>query len=334
MNRDQYPLLSVIVPVYNVEEYLSRCIDSILSQTFTNFELILVDDGSQDRSGDICDQYAKKDGRIVVIHQPNRGVSAARNVAINIARGQFLTFVDSDDKIGTIITFSENLQILIDREDVDIVQYPIQIKNEKGDCILIKDPPRKLLSGMQELYLSCFRDGILEGYLWGKIYRTSVFTNTSIRIPENLVIGEDAYCLLDIIEIVHKVYISDMGYYEYLYRETSAIHTDYTPIKSLSLFRMKYKSYLTLCRFDGLEQLKISSFITVIKGYIEVKYRYKNVSFLEDEFKNLKELIPNKICVEGISMKDYMRMILIKLFGLRFFCQICYLLVKIKTYDK
>lgn len=93
------PELSIIVPVYNVEEYLPKCIDSILVQTFTDFELILIDDGSPDRCGEICDEYAAKDSRIVVIHQKNQGVSAARNAGLDIAKGTYIGFVDSDDWI-------------------------------------------------------------------------------------------------------------------------------------------------------------------------------------------------------------------------------------------
>ena len=99
------PVLSIIVPVYNVEKYLARCIDSILAQTFTDFELILVDDGSTDNSGEICDEYAGKDPRIIVIHKENGGVSSARNHGLDIARGEYITFVDSDDQIGTYTTY-------------------------------------------------------------------------------------------------------------------------------------------------------------------------------------------------------------------------------------
>ena len=93
------PELSIIVPVYNVEKYLPKCIESILAQTFTDFELILIDDGSPDRCGEICDEYAAKDSRIVVIHQKNQGVSAARNAGLDAARGTYIGFVDSDDWI-------------------------------------------------------------------------------------------------------------------------------------------------------------------------------------------------------------------------------------------
>lgn len=93
------PKFSIIVPVYKVEQYLDRCIQSILKQTFTDFEVILVDDGSPDNCGVICDNYAAKDDRIVVLHQINQGLSAARNNGLDIARGEYICFVDSDDWI-------------------------------------------------------------------------------------------------------------------------------------------------------------------------------------------------------------------------------------------
>ncbi|MDT6814838.1 glycosyltransferase, partial [Enterococcus faecium] len=91
--------ISIIVPVYKVEKYLRKCVDSILAQTFTDFEVILVDDGSPDNSGKICDEYAEKDNRVRVIHKENGGLSSARNAGIDVARGKYLGFVDSDDYI-------------------------------------------------------------------------------------------------------------------------------------------------------------------------------------------------------------------------------------------
>ena len=98
--ESQTPIISVIVPVYNVEQYLPRCIDSILAQTFTDFELLLIDDGSKDKSGAICDAYARKDPRIRVFHKPNGGVSSARNMGLDNAKGEWIAFVDSDDWVN------------------------------------------------------------------------------------------------------------------------------------------------------------------------------------------------------------------------------------------
>ena len=97
--RNGNPLISVIVPVYKVEEYLARCVDSILGQTYRNLEILLVDDGSPDRCGVMCDEYASRDSRIRVIHKENGGLSSARNAAIDAARGEYIGFVDSDDWI-------------------------------------------------------------------------------------------------------------------------------------------------------------------------------------------------------------------------------------------
>lgn len=107
---------SIIVPVYDVEQYLENCINSVLNQSFRHFQLILVDDGSKDSSGEICDRFAQKDSRVKVIHKPNAGVSAARNTGIDIATGQFICFIDSDDWIE-----SEYLQKIVDEiYDFDI----------------------------------------------------------------------------------------------------------------------------------------------------------------------------------------------------------------------
>ena len=95
----KHPQISIIVPVYNVEQYLQSCIDSIITQTYTDWELLLVDDGSPDRSGEICDEYAKKDNRIRVFHKRNGGVSSARNLGLDKAQGEWVTFIDADDYI-------------------------------------------------------------------------------------------------------------------------------------------------------------------------------------------------------------------------------------------
>ena len=128
------PKVSIIVPVYKAEKYLHRCVDSILAQTFTDWELLLIDDGSPDRSGDICDEYAKKDTRIRVFHKKNGGVSSARNLGLDNVQGEYVTFVDSDDwiDVNTLnVCFSQ-----IETYDLDILQFSYT-RNEKqlGDVL-------------------------------------------------------------------------------------------------------------------------------------------------------------------------------------------------------
>ena len=127
------PRLSIVVPVYKVEKYLSKCIDSILSQTFTDFELILVDDGSPDHCGEICDKYADKDERIKVIHQKNKGVSAARNAALDLAEGTYLGFVDSDDWIEP--DMFQSMVEFADEKKADIVICGVNYCEDSGSFI-------------------------------------------------------------------------------------------------------------------------------------------------------------------------------------------------------
>lgn len=140
MNATSAPTLSVIVPVYNVAAYLPACLDSILGQTFTDFELLLIDDGSTDGSAVLCDQYAASDGRIRVIHKANAGVSAARNTGLDMARGAFITFVDSDDALGTPNTLAENVRLLTADAATDVVQFPIKFGDKP---INANYPPRR-----------------------------------------------------------------------------------------------------------------------------------------------------------------------------------------------
>ena len=132
------PKVSIIVPFYNSEAYLSRCIDSILAQTYSDFELILVNDGSIDNSGNICEEYAHKDSRIIVIHKENGGTSSARNIGIEKSRGEYITFVDSDDTIypNYLCTFSYNadfevagLETIGSNNDINLPQTTLLLSN-------------------------------------------------------------------------------------------------------------------------------------------------------------------------------------------------------------
>ena len=133
MNGRTEPLISVIVPIYNVEQYLENCINSILNQTYRNLEVILVDDGSPDNCGKICDRYSDKDPRIKVIHKLNGGLSDARNKGIDTAEGEYLTFVDSDDTILPEMIDKLYQRIVIDQSDLAFCGY--QQVNQKGDVL-------------------------------------------------------------------------------------------------------------------------------------------------------------------------------------------------------
>ncbi len=188
------PQISVIVPVYKVEPYLRRCVDSILAQTFTDFELILVDDGSPDGCPAICDEYAEKDSRVVVIHQENGGVSRARNAGIDAARGEYLFFVDSDDWIEP-----EHIEVLLPTEDEDLVyggkKYIYHNSVQRTDSI----PNMIIDSNNLDTYKKLIVSGIYEIISITPCYKLSIIRDNSIRMDERISFAEDAIFNLSVL---------------------------------------------------------------------------------------------------------------------------------------
>ena len=188
----QAPCISVIVPVYKVEPYLAACVDSILTQSFTNFELILVDDGSPDHCGILCDEYAKKDERVRVIHQKNGGLSAARNAGLAIAKGDAIAFVDSDDVVS--VTYLEQLYDALCSSNADLAVCAVEDVAEDGKTLV---PPQKTLPSKvgifsgKELFAEFFgKNSTYYTVAWNKLYRRKLWQ--SLRYPEGMIHEDDA----------------------------------------------------------------------------------------------------------------------------------------------
>ncbi len=171
---DKIPEISVIMPVYNVEKYLCQAVDSVLAQTYDDFELILVDDGSPDGCGAICDSYAAKDRRVKVVHQPNGGVSVARNLALKLARGKYVAFVDSDDWIAD--SMLEKLHAAAENTSAQIAMcdfnYEWRTFGRRNRSL-----PGVDVMGHDEAMIKLFRNKELESYLWDKLYLRELTTS-------------------------------------------------------------------------------------------------------------------------------------------------------------
>lgn len=183
------PLVSIIVPIYNAEKTLRRCIDSILSQTFSDWELLMIDDGSTDQSGTICDQYAIKDKRIKVFHKENGGVSSARNLGLDNARGEWITFVDADDQI---ISNSLNYFFYIDITD-DLFFFPFYFYYKDGRKVFESlNVPEKIKN------ISSFLNQNIHRYIfkvvWGKFFKRELLNG--IKFDEKIKVGEDMLFVL------------------------------------------------------------------------------------------------------------------------------------------
>ncbi|MFA6871588.1 MAG: glycosyltransferase [Bacteroidaceae bacterium] len=211
------PTLSIIVPVYRVEAHLAACIESILSQSYTNFELLLVNDGSPDTCGDICEQYAAKDKRIKVIHQENGGLSAARNSGIEQAKGIYITFVDSDDTIAPH-TYLSNMQLLLNDSSIDLLEYPAHIHYQSPNSYILSEPTFHANSNrvLYEKWMA--QKGYTHTYAWNKIYKRKLFATTRFPVGK---IFEDVYLIWKILDQVNHYYYSDKGMYYYFSRPGS-----------------------------------------------------------------------------------------------------------------
>lgn len=211
-----YPLISVIVPVYNVEKYLGRCLDSIIAQSYNNLEIILVDDGTRDNSDKICDEYAQKDSRIKVLHTENGGLSAARNRGLKIITGDYVAFVDSDDYIAE--NMIEKLFDAIKSNNADIsICNPIHIFDDNKAEFDNTNKESVIYSPIEAIKEMWYQTSFLPS-AWAKLFNAELFKET--KYTEGIIFED--------IDIMHEVFIKankiaylPQGLYAYIHRENS-----------------------------------------------------------------------------------------------------------------
>jgi len=208
------PKISVIVPVYNVENYVTKCIESIINQTYNNLEIIIINDGSTDKSGDICEYYANKDDRIILMQQENQGLSMARNNALNIASGDYIGFVDSDDWIKEDMFYTLYSNAIA--YDADISMCNFYYVNSAGENTPYSNENEgiKILEGNIKI---AHNIRLSNNVVWNRLYKRYLFDN--IRFPKGKAF-EDIFVMYKLVDNANKiVLISDCKYY-YLRRET------------------------------------------------------------------------------------------------------------------
>ena len=228
------PLISVIVPIYNVEKYLNRCIDSIIAQTYKNIEIILIDDGSPDNCGAICDEYATKDSRIKVIHKKNGGLSDARNAGIDIAKGKYISFIDSDDFVSRY--FIETLYKCLVENNADISSLTHGVSFEDGD-----DDSVKFMNSDNDF--SCetvwpddaieymFYQTIPTGVQW-RLYKRAIFNE--LRFPVGY-LYEDVATTYKAFMLAEKIVLIYANAYAYRHRTNSIIRMKYDERKLIAI---------------------------------------------------------------------------------------------------
>jgi glycosyltransferase involved in cell wall biosynthesis len=203
------PLISVIVPAYNVQSYLETCIESIVAQTYTNLQIIIIDDGSTDNTAILCDQLARTDSRITVFHTGNKGVSHARNIGLEYARGDYIYFIDADDWLDQE-TYSVSIDVLKE-SSIQMLQFP-HCKNEGDKPTTNLKEPKIICNKVDMFNLWIKQNKVLTNYVCDKIFHKDIFS--SLRFTENIRF-EDRYIFSDILLSASKIVLSPWGLYHY-----------------------------------------------------------------------------------------------------------------------
>lgn len=287
-------MISIIVPVYNVEKYLTKCIDSILSQTYTDWELILIDDGSIDQSGKICDEYICKDSRIKTTHKKNEGVSRARNTGIALAKGEYICFIDSDDWIDP--TYLEDFKV---QEQQCDFYFSGALYDTYDKVYSYKKYTEKYCQNRYEIKEEFFNQDLLSnGYPWGKLYKTQIIKDNKLRFNENLAINEDHIFVFQYFTCINTLYITNTAGYHYTVfdnsgRKLSSKINSYTELKSASeqfnsiinqlksLWNLSQEEYKILSKIFVISK-RLSAFRSLIllkeRQYFKEEVNYWNKS--------------------------------------------------------
>lgn len=274
------PAISVIVPVYKVEPYIHKCVDSILGQTFSDIQVILVDDGSPDTCGDICEEYAKKDERVQVVHKENGGLSDARNAGIPFAKGEYVIFLDSDDYVEKDML--EYLYTNIKKARADMATCGIY--EVYKDRIEAQEEEEDFVCSGEEAFRCILRGHTIRGEIWNKLILKSCMED--LRFPKGR-LYEDIYYTVDLMQRVKTVAVGTKPKYYYLHREDSITGRAYRPqlfdiIDGYTKnYRVVKKAFPALekeaqclwiwSRFIVLDKMLMEDDFRTLEGYKELK---------------------------------------------------------------
>lgn len=303
--------ISVIVPIYKVEDYLHRCVDSIINQTYTNLEIILVDDGSPDNCPMICDEYAKKDSRIRVVHKKNGGLSDARNAGLDIATGEYIMFIDSDDFVDTEMMGSM-MRNMID-DNVDMVVCNIKYVYEDREVVKYNQSDRILdrYEAMEE-YL---KDGVVQAVAWNKLYKKSLINNMRYKVGKT---NEDEFFTYKIVDKTEKIYYNSRPFYNYIQRDSSimgkysikrldGVEASYERLNFIkkkypTLYEKEKKTFVNLCIYSYQMILREPNLDKDKQGRKTLNNYRKKIKFNKTELKNYSYKDKLKIYLSKISL--------------------------------
>lgn len=277
-------LISIVVPIYNVEKYLKKCVDSIINQTYKNLEIILVDDGSPDNCSKICDEYARQDSRIKVIHKENGGLSEARNAGMKIATGEYISFIDSDDWIKSEMIEDMYNRMIEDKSD--LASSGVLWVDENGVEIRNATVSENCVLNTEQALSELINDGKLKQHVWNKLYKTDLIKNIPFDKGKY---HEDVFWSYQVIGKAEKISVEKNSYYYYVQRSESIMGEKYSAKRLDALDAMELRCEYTKEKFPKL-------YNNALNVYIGSCMYHLQLAILSGADKSIINNIKSRIC--------------------------------------
>lgn len=297
-------ILSIIIPVYNAEKYVDRLLNNFLQQDLKKVEIILIDDGSMDNSLKICNEYARKSESIVVFHQENQGASAARNKGIELSKGRYIVFVDSDDSVSD--NYVECICAICEKQQADLIQFDAYIKKAEE----VSKREFKIKEGYVELddyFYHVLNQEVNEP--WDKAYKADIIRRNGICFNTSMTVGEDVYLTLDFLSYVKTVYVLHEAYY-YYERNDAGICSN-AKLKHLDDLELLYENMKKFVKKMNLsEEAKHIAASAMLKGLfrtiglvIKGGEKKRNIILKMDTLININELLQKKYFEKSVELR-------------------------------
>lgn len=311
--------ISVIIPVYNCEKYLQDCLDSVINQSYKDLEIIIIDDGSTDNSGNICNQYAEQDSRIHVIHQENKGVSASRNIGMSQMSGELVSFIDADDTLD--LDMYEFLSSLMDKYNADIAHCGY--RHIVGEEIRLVHNSREVVIQNSEEALECLIGAkLFVGSLWNKLYKVKLLKG--LTFDENIKINEDILFNFCVFSKANKIVFADYTKYNYIaHRDSSACFV--TPDLKKASDSCKVNQFIyENSRGNSYLMIAADRYMRSLSGY----YRVCSTAYQNKEKNKIKKILWQLYCTNpGVGKNMKATAIMVKYFPWLY-------VIMYKIYDK
>ena len=286
-------LISIIVPIYNAEKYLAKCIESVISQTYCLWELLLIDDGSTDSSYEICKNYSKKDSRIKYIHTENLGRVHARKTGMQNASGSVIAFLDSDDWMDKMAL--EEMYAQMQETSADCVIAGYVETSSQGEKVILNNMPKGLYKDqkLQQDFIPamlCFTDFFelgIQPFLWNKLYKREIIEQFIIELDERIVVGEDVVCVFPALLRAVTISVMDKAYYHYCIHNDSTMRTYRTEEEEIENVRLQYGALKTVFLSGNYGEYLMPQ----LKKYILHHIMVRALSYFAHNHSNYRHLV-------------------------------------------